>query len=76
MVLARQIGATLICDELPVNARVTNHHFEPLLECAAGDLSVLQIGVLREGYSIRQRPRVTLARDGTELISGGQAFLV
>ena len=76
MVLAAEIGAALLRDHFAIDPCVANHHLQPFLECAADDFALMQIRLFAEGNAVRQRPRVALARDGAELVSGGEALLV
>ena len=76
MVRAGEIGPTLFRQEFAINTGVAQHHFKPLLELFANDLAVLQVRVFGKGQSIRQRPCVTLPRDGAKLVRHSQAFFV
>ena len=77
MILRFQVGGALLGKEMPVNARVADHHFEPFLKWAVGHyLTIFHVGVFREGNSIWQRPGITLPSDGAKLVRGRQPFFV
>jgi len=77
VVVAFQVGGALFGDEISVDVGVADRHFEALFEGAAGyDLAVFHVGVFGERNPIGQGPGVALARDGAELVGGGEAFFV
>lgn len=77
MILAFQVGGPLLGNEVSVNVRVADHHFEPFLKWSIGDdLAVFHVRAIRERNPVGQGPGVALTRNSAQLVGDSQTLFV